>query len=68
MVNPGTIAAMAASLMGQGENLSENAEIFQPGWAAQRRRRVSQFVALAIEISQETERQIGIKNVQPNRN
>lgn len=58
MIAPGTVAAIAASLMAQGEELGDNSEIFSEHWATIRRRRVMQFVALAWEIAQETEAQI----------
>jgi hypothetical protein len=54
-IAPGTIAAIAASLMAQGENLGENAEIFSPHWAGARNNRIKQFVRLAAEIAHETE-------------
>lgn len=63
MVSPGTVAAIAASLMGQGENLSENAEIFQEHWKHVRKQRIRQFVALAVDIAQEAE----LQTPQPNK-
>jgi len=55
-INPGTVAAIAASLMAQGEELGDNSEIFSEHWEPIRRRRIIQFVALAWEIAEETER------------
>jgi len=57
MINPGTVAAIAASLMAQGENLGENSEFFSGNWAGQRDRRIRDFVSLAWRIAEETERQ-----------
>jgi hypothetical protein len=57
MIAPGTVAAIAASLMGQGENLGETSEIFSHNWQEQRQRRIRQFVGLALEIAKETETQ-----------
>ncbi len=57
MISPGTVAAIAASLMAQGENLSETSEFFSGNWAGQRDRRIRDFVALAWRIAEETERQ-----------
>lgn len=57
-IQPGTVAAIAASLMSQGENLSEEGEIFSPNWLGQRKRRIHMFVVLAREICIETERQL----------
>ena len=54
-IAPGTVAAIAASLMDQGEILADNSEIFQENWQQIRRRRVVQFVDLAWEIAQVTE-------------
>ena len=53
-INPGTVAAIAASLMAQGEALGEGSAIFSHTWPIHRQRRISQFVALAWEIAQET--------------
>ncbi len=55
MIAPGTIAAIAASLMAQGENLGEGSEFFSPAWTGARRNRIKQFVRLAAEIAHETE-------------
>lgn len=57
MINPGTVAAIAASLMAQGENLGESGEIFTPHWQIARQRRIAQFVELAWDIAAETGRQ-----------
>lgn len=57
MINPGTVAAIAASLMAQGENLGESGETFSPHWQLARQRRIAQFVELAWDIATETERQ-----------
>jgi hypothetical protein len=57
MINPGTVAAIAAALMAQGENLSENSEFFTPTWCDHRNRRIRDFVSLAWRIAEETERQ-----------
>ena len=57
MINPGTVAAIAASLMAQGENLTENGEIFSAAFPQARRRRISHFVGLAWEIAEEAENQ-----------
>lgn len=65
-IAPGTVAAIAASLMAQGENLSDEGEIFSPHWSGQRKRRICMFVALAHEICIETERQVS-SQPQPNR-
>ena len=54
-IAPGTVAAIAASLMAQGEVLSDNSEIFSEHWAQVRRRRIVQFVGLAWEIANEAE-------------
>jgi hypothetical protein len=54
-ITPGTVAAIAATLIGQGENLSENGEFFSPHWQGQRRNRIKQFVRLAAEICHESE-------------
>lgn len=51
----GTVAAIAASLIAQGELLTETAEIFEPHWAAIRRKRIEQFVELAWQIVREAE-------------
>ena len=58
MIQPGTVAAIAATLMGQGESLREDSEIFTRHWKHQRDRRIQQFVCLAIDIAEETERQM----------
>lgn len=57
-INPGTIAAMAASMLAQNECMNENAEIFSSNWHHQRELRIRQFVGLAISIAFETEAQI----------
>lgn len=57
VINPGTVAAIAASLMAQGENLGENSEFFTPHWSDHRNRRIRDFVSLAWRIAEETERQ-----------
>lgn len=72
MVPIGTVAAMAASLLGQCEDLKENADIFKKYWGNYRDARVCQMVSLAMQIARETERQfdpqpsiIGSKHAQP---
>ena len=57
MINPGTVAAIAASLMAQGESLGEDSEFFSPHWGDHRNKRVRDFVSLAWRIAEETERQ-----------
>ena len=56
-INPGTVAAIAASLMAQGENLAEDSEIFLYYNPKHRPKRVKEFVGLAWDIAQETEKQ-----------
>ena len=65
MINPGTVAAIAASLMAQGENLGESSELFSEPWRHIRRRRVEQFVELAWQIANEAEAQEPVTNRQP---
>lgn len=57
MINPGTVAAIAASLMAQGEQLGHNSDMFSQFGGPYRDKRISQFVGLALEIAAETERQ-----------
>ena len=54
-VQPGTIAAIAASLIAQGENLGENSEFFSEHWRHIRKQRIKEFVQLSVEICQESE-------------
>lgn len=56
-IPPGTIAAIAASLMAQGESLAGDSEIFGRNWLHEREKRIQQFVTLAREIAAETLRQ-----------
>lgn len=55
MIQPGTVAAIAASLMAQGENMMDDSDIFNPNWTVHRARRIKQFVRLAAEIAREAE-------------
>lgn len=56
MIQPGTVAAIAASLMAQGEVLEDDADIFR--FSGYRKARVQQFVDLALSITFETEKQL----------
>lgn len=55
MINPGTVAAIAGSMMGQGMHLGENSDL----WINKRNREsyVQDYVKLAWEIAIEAERQ-----------
>jgi len=57
MIGPGTVAAIAASLMAQGERLGYDSDMFSQYGHAYREKRISQFVGLALEIATETELQ-----------
>ena len=57
MINPGTVAAIAAALMAQGESLREDSDIFTPYTSTHRDRRIRQFVGLAWLIAEEAENQ-----------
>lgn len=57
MINPGTVAAIAATLMSRGEALDGNAEIFGKFYANDRPKTISRYVKLAWEIAKETEAQ-----------
>ncbi len=65
MINPGTVAAIAASLMAQGECLGETSELFAEPWRHIRRRRIEQFVELAWQIAREAEAQAEPTDRQP---
>lgn len=54
MINPGTVAAIAASLMAQGECWAPNSEIRSKNY---RRAIVKEYVELAWMIAEETNRQ-----------
>lgn len=56
MIAPGTIAAIAASLLGQAESLKEDSDIFSPAFTKYRQKRISQFVFLALDIAKQTEK------------
>lgn len=55
MISPGTVAAIAGSMMGQGMHLGESSDL----WLNKRNREayVSDYVRLAWEIALEAERQ-----------
>jgi len=56
-IPPGTIAAIAASLMAQGEALAADSDIFSRFGYGYRDKRINQFVMLARDIAAETIRQ-----------
>lgn len=57
MINPGTVAAIAATLMSRGEALDGNAEIFGRFYEHHRPITIKRYVTLAWEIALETEAQ-----------
>ena len=57
MIAPGTVAAIAASMMAQGMNLGENSDLW-PKASRFRQSYVEDYVSLAWDIAEEAERQL----------
>ena len=57
MIQPGTVAAIAGSLMGRTEDLSEGSDILNEIFIKYRKQRVAQFTALALDLCKEAEKQ-----------